>query len=237
MKAVLFGSASALALALGARVMLRRGPPAEPSEPQLSEQDTRAVTRQFLLYFIVPLWLGAGIADWTRHRATHIETTSGACETLIHIIMLVEMGVPVLGGLFLEITAPVLALMIASFFVHEWTALWDVSYAVTRREVTPVEQHIHSFLEMLPLMAAGFISVLHWPKLRALVGLAEDPDPSFRLKQEPLPVRYVATTLGAVALFELLPYLEELWRDWRANPGRLIPPQGQPHQRTLAPIR
>ncbi len=36
---------------------------------------------------------------------------------------------------------------------------------------------IHSFLEMLPLMAAGFISVLRWPALRALVGLARDPDP------------------------------------------------------------
>jgi hypothetical protein len=236
MKALLFGSASLVALALGARAMLSPGPTAEAAAPHLSEAETRAVTRQFLLYFIIPLWLGAGIADWTRHRATHIETTSGAKETLIHLLMLVEMGVPVLAGLFLEITSPVLALMIASFFVHEWTALWDVSYAVTRREVTPVEQHIHSFLEMLPLMAAGFISVLHWPKLRALVGLARETAPGFRLKQDPLPVRYVAATLGAVVLFELLPYLEELWRCWRANPGYLIPPKGQPHQVTLAPI-
>lgn len=116
------------------------------------------------------------------------------------------------------------------------TALWDVSYAVTRREVTPTEQHIHGFLEMLPLMAVGFISVLHWTKLRALVGLAKEPDPTIRLKEEPLPTRYMATTLGAIALLEVLPYLEELWRDWRANSGRLVPPKGQPYQVALTPV-
>ena len=236
MKALLFGSASVLALTLGVRALLRRPTPAAVGT-RLSEPETRAVTRRFLLYFIVPLWLGAGIADWTRHRATHIETTTGVKETLIHLLMLVEMGTPVVAGLFLEINSPVLALIIASFFVHEWTALWDVSYAVTRREVTPVEQHIHSFLEMLPLMAAAFISVLHWPALRALVGRAPDPDPTIRLKDEPLPTRYVAATLGTVAVFEVLPYLEELWRDWRANPGRLIPPDGQPHQVAFGPLR
>ncbi|HEY3909904.1 MAG TPA: hypothetical protein VGM07_08445 [Stellaceae bacterium] len=236
MKALLFGSASIIALALGARAMLRRPAPALPGRARLSERETRAVTRRLLLHFIIPLWLGAGIADWTCHRTSHIETTTGAKETLIHLLMLVEMGTPVLAGLFLEINAPVLALMIASFFVHEWTALWDVSYAVTRREVTPIEQHIHSFLEMLPLMAAAFISVLHWPALRALLGLAQDPDPSIRLKHEPLPTAYVAADLSAIAVFEMLPYLEELWRDWRANPGRLIPPKGEPHQVAPTPM-
>ncbi len=236
MKALLFGSASILALALGARALQHRPMPAAAVKTRLSDEETRAVTHRFLLYFIVPLWLGAGVADWTRHRATHIETTTGVKETLIHLLMLMEMGTPVLAGLFLEINSPVLALIIASFFVHEWTALWDVSYAVTRREVTPVEQHIHSFLEMLPLMAAGFISVLHWPALRALVGRVPDPDPTIRLKDEPLPTRYVAATLGAVAVFEVLPYLEELWRDWRANPGHLVPPRGQPPQVALRPI-
>jgi hypothetical protein len=136
-------------------------------------------------------------------------------------------GVPVLAGLFLEINAPVLALMIGAFFVHEATALWDVSYAVTRRKVTPIEQHIHSFLEMLPLMAVSFISVLHWQKLLELFGMTNERDMTIRLKRGPLPKTYIATTLTAVVVFELLPYLEELWRDWRAYPGRLVPPVNQ----------
>jgi hypothetical protein len=40
----------------------------------------------------------------------------------------------------------------------------------------------------------------------------------------------------AITLFEVLPYLEELWRDWRANPGRLVPPKGQTNQVALAPV-
>lgn len=191
----------------------------------MPERDVRTVTRNYLLYFILPLWIAAGFADWTRHRATHIERTSGAKESLMHLMMLLEAGVPLLAGLFLEITAPVLGLMIGAFFLHEATALWDVTYAVERREVTPVEQHIHSFLEMLPLMAIGFVSVLHWPKLRALAGRGGAPEPWIQRKREPLPAAYVGGTLGAVALFEFLPYLEELRRDWRAHPGDLVPPR------------
>jgi len=55
-----------------------------------------------------------------------------------------EAAIPVLAGLFLEITSPVIALMIGSFLLHDMTAQWDVSYAVTLREVTPIEQHVHS---------------------------------------------------------------------------------------------
>ena len=76
----------------------------------------------------------------------------------MHLLMLAEVSIPVLAGFYLEITAPVAALMILAFVLHDATALWDVGYAVTRREVTPIEQHLHSFLEMVPLMAISFIS-------------------------------------------------------------------------------
>ena len=54
--------------------------------------------------------------------------------------------------MFLEVTSPILALLIASFILHELTSFWDVSYADKRREVTPIEHHIHSFLDIIPLM-------------------------------------------------------------------------------------
>lgn len=34
-----------------------------------------------LLWFVLPVWLIAGFADWLCHRATHIETTAGIKET------------------------------------------------------------------------------------------------------------------------------------------------------------
>src|SRR3954469_14793688 len=109
-----------------------------PERPAVGEDaaNVAEVTRNFLMGFVLPLWLAAGVADWTCHRATNIETTTGPKESLMHLLMLTEAAIPVLAGLFLEVTSPVLALMIASFLLHDMTALWDVSYAVTLREVT-----------------------------------------------------------------------------------------------------
>src|ERR1700753_2293534 len=102
--------------------------------------------------------------------------------------------------------------MIAAFFLHEATAMWDVSYAVTVREVTPIEQHVHSFLEIVPLMAVAFVSLLHWPQLEALIGRRTEPARPFRWKQQPLSNRYTLTALGAMLAFELMPYVEEALR-------------------------
>src|SRR5690606_13991503 len=238
-KRALFTTVSALALGYGtARLLLRSprrrhaapegdGPRSAVLPPRSSASGaptTEEITRSFLLYFIVPLWLVAGVADWICHRAAHIETTTGAKESLIHLLMMIEVGVPVLAALFLEITEPVLALMIVSFFLHEATALWDVSYAITRREVTPIEQHVHSFLEMVPLMALSFIVVLHWRRFRALLGLGDEAlDWSLRLKEDALPAHYVIAVLEAMGAFEAVPYLEEFWRGLRASGGRLVP--------------
>ena len=93
-----------------------------------------------------------------------------------------------------------------------------MSYASRTRAVTPIEQHVHSFLEMLPLMALLMIVVLHWPQLLALFGVGSDPARfTLSLKQPPLPWIYVTAVLALVLLFDLLPYLEELARGLRAR--------------------
>jgi hypothetical protein len=78
---------------------------------------------------------------------------------------------------------------------------------------SPLEQHVHSFLEMIPLMAGSFVAVRHWPQLLALFGLGTAPARfSIVWKSQPLPLVYIVTVLVAALLFELLPYLEELCR-------------------------
>lgn len=264
MRTFLFTTASAFALSLGAAVLLRRREARSRAGASLNrvagaagdylsrysldteegarrwkdartgQVDTTQVTRDFLMYFILPLWIASGVADTVCHRMTGIEHTTGAYESMIHLLMLAEMGVPTVAALMLEITSPVLALMVASFVLHEVTALWDVSYANRHRNVTPVEQHVHSFLEMMPLMALSFVAVLHWPEVLAMVGQGDRPaDWSIRLKDDPLPGGYVVATLAAVALFNGLPYLDELWQDIRAN-GLRSRPQPQP-RRLLEP--
>ncbi len=187
-----------------------------------------------LLYFIMPLWLAAGVADWLCHRASRIERTTGAKETLMHLLMFAELGLPLAAAIFLQVNAAIFALMIAAFFVHEATVLWDLRYAVTAREVTPLEQQVHSFMEMIPLMAILLLAVRHWDQFLALFGIGDAaPDWSLRLKPDPLPAGYVAILFCALVLFELLPYLEELYRGLQANGGELVPPPAREASRAI----
>jgi hypothetical protein len=171
-----------------------------------------------LLYFILPLWLAAGFSDYLCHRASNIEITSGYKESLLHLLMFAEIAVPLLAAIFFEINALVIALMIAGFIAHQLTALWDVSFANDKRYVSPIEQQIHSLLEVLPLAGMLIVIILNWPQFLSLWGLgAETPRFRLALKPDPLPWTYVASFMSAVLVFEVLPYLEELVRGWRSR--------------------
>jgi len=185
------------------------------------ELRTRAmdqIANGLLLYFILPLWLLAGLADWACHRASNIAHTAGPAESALHLLMFAEIAVPLLACLLLEINALVFAVMLVAFVLHEATALWDVSYAQKRRYISPFEQHVHSFLELLPLTAGVLVALLHWESFLSLFGLAATPaDWTPRPKEPPLPVGYIVALLVAAALLDAGPYLEELWRGLRAR--------------------
>lgn len=51
-----------------------------------------------------------------------------------------------------------------------------MSLATDEREVRPVEQHIHSFLEVLPLAAMAFTGCLHSDQVRATLRGGVEPD-------------------------------------------------------------
>ncbi|MFL6797550.1 MAG: diguanylate cyclase [Xanthobacteraceae bacterium] len=197
-------------------------------------------TQAVLLYFVLPLWLIAGIADWLCHQATDIEHTSGAKESLLHLLLFAEVALPLLMCLFLEINALTFALIILAFLAHEATSLWDLSYSASRRYISPIEQHVHSFLEVVPLMAGAFVAVLHWPQFIALFGFGnETASYALKWKETPLPVIYILPLLAAALMLELLPYLVELWRGLRANDWRLVPPSqaGKDPRTDAAPVR
>ena len=176
------------------------------------------ILKAMLMYFILPLWLIGGVADWLCHRASNIATTSGPKESVLHLMQLFEMGVPILALMFLEVNAGLIALMIACFVLHEATAWWDVAYAHGTRDITPVEQHVHSFLEMLPLMGLLIVVVLHWQQFLALFGLSSEAARfEIALKADPLPALYVIVALTCVVLFEIVPFCEELVRGLRAQ--------------------
>ncbi|MCG5262677.1 diguanylate cyclase [Cupriavidus gilardii] len=175
-----------------------------------------------LMFALVPLWLVAGLGDWACHRRERIERNAGTYESALHLLMLAEVGVPVLLALFFEVNALVLAIMIVAVLVHAATAWWDVHYTYGRRIIGPTEQHMHGLLEVLPLTALALVAVAHWPQALALFGVGDQAaDFSLTPKQPPLPGWYLAVVLVATALCGVLPFVEEFFRcrRWRRQHG------------------
>jgi hypothetical protein len=115
-----------------------------------------------LLCLTLLLWLLAGFADWLCHRRTSIERTSGPRESALHLLLYLLIAVPLAAALFLEIGASMLAFMTAGVLAHMAVSLWDTSFALPRRHISPLEQQVHSYLEMLPAFALALVIVLHW---------------------------------------------------------------------------
>jgi hypothetical protein len=179
-------------------------------------------TLRYLMYGLLPAWTIPAAADWFLHRRTRIQENAGPRESLIHLLMMAEVGLPAVLVLLCEVDPPLLAALLVGVLAHEATALWDVRTAEDGgREVTVTEQHVHSFLESLPYMAASALGCLHPDKVRGLGrALAAPRATSWRLtpRRPGFPARYLAgVAAGAGALGVL--YAEELWRCLRAGQG------------------
>jgi hypothetical protein len=184
--------------------------------------DVETATLRYLLFVLLPAWFVPGVADWWRHRRTDIEHTAGLRESLIHSLMMAEVGVPITLALLCEINPLLLAVMVGGIGVHEATALWDVRTAEEAgREVTPLEQHLHSFLESLPFMGASAVACLHWREVQRLLRGEHRPG-DWRLvwKKNQLPRRYLVGVAAGIVGLIAVPYAEELIRCARAARAR-----------------
>ncbi|GAC1303744.1 MAG: hypothetical protein NVS2B3_02210 [Vulcanimicrobiaceae bacterium] len=182
-----------------------------------SSDEERAI-RRYLLYFMLPFWMLPGLADWYLHKRTDIEGTSGTHESLTHQLMMGAIGGPILCGLFFEVNALVLAIMMGGYAVHEAISYWDVSYASGRRDVPAIEQQVHSFLEMLPFVGASLAICSKPRQFAAIFGRGSEAARwRFEAKRPALSRRYIATILGLVTAFVALPYAEEFARCYRVD--------------------
>jgi hypothetical protein len=173
------------------------------------------LTRELLLFGALPIWVGAGLVDWWCHRRTRIEETAGLPESLSHVAMVAEAGVPASLALFLEVDPPLLALTYAATALHTATAYWDLAYAARRREVPPTEQHAHAFLEVLPIAVAAFLTVLH-PRAASALVRGDLRRWRLRARHHPLHPRIRLGLLGAIAALQGFPHTEEVLRCARA---------------------
>lgn len=162
-------------------------------------------------FVILPLWIAAGLADYFCHRNTRIAETSGWRESLLHLVQLFLVGLPATMALFFHPNAGFFLPALLCILLHHITAYIDIRYANATRNVPPVEQMVHSLLEILPVAAVILLAVIGWPQLLALFHLGGE-SPRFGLEPRLHNGAYVATILAAVFLFNLLPYGEELLR-------------------------
>lgn len=183
--------------------------------------------RFILLYLVMPAWLFAGVADWACHRRTGLEHTTGLKESLLHLLMIAEVGLGVLAVLFLEINSAVLLLLAALLAAHALTSHWDLHYASGKRFVGPFEQTVHAYLEALPLVAFALLAASYWPQFTAIFGASGSaPDWRWAWKADPLSAAVIASLLAASVVFGFAPYAEEFYRSLKAR--KAAPPPHMP---------
>ncbi len=168
-------------------------------------------TRSFFLFVALPAWLGPGLLDWWCHRRTHIEEPrkGGSKESLIHTAMFAQAGLPLLLAAGFEMNPLLVTLMTGAAVFHEGTAALDVHIALeSDREVSQFEQHVHSFLEVMPFWIVPLMVLLHEPTTKRW---------SLTRRSSALSRRDLALVASAVTLLGALPYAEELLRCLRRS--------------------
>ncbi|SCK34501.1 hypothetical protein H181DRAFT_02856 [Streptomyces sp. WMMB 714] len=180
-------------------------------------------TVRYLMYGLLPSWFLPGLADWWLHKRSRIEDSPATRESLIHSLMMAEVGAPIGLTLLCKVNPLLLTVQLGAAAAHEATAVWDVRTAHhSDREIKPVEQHVHSFLESLPFSALASLMCLHPEQVRSLLRGGRGDRNAWRLvlRKPPLPRKYLAGITLAFGVCVALPYAEELLRCVRADRRR-----------------
>lgn len=159
---------------------------------------------------VLPLWLLSGLADYICHARTDIAHTSGVHESLLHLLQTIEIGIPVLAFLFFSVDALVLVLMFAGVVAHTASSWSDLRYAYGLRRITPLEQYVHSFLNVLPWVALALVVVLHWPVVAAVANPALESDWTLHPRRPGFDGDILVAVLSASVVFTVMPGLLEL---------------------------
>jgi hypothetical protein len=115
-------------------------------------------------YCLYVAWLVAGFGDFLCHRRTNLPRTSGVAESALHLLQLMLLGAGLLIGMAFAVTPLIAVVLLALVLAHAAAGYLDTRTAFLRRRVIlPIEQHLHSVLDMAPIVALASLSIATWP--------------------------------------------------------------------------
>jgi hypothetical protein len=186
------------------------------ADPLTPMDATAQLLERLLLSAFLPVWMLAGLADWACHRAQRIEQSAGMKESLLHLLMIGELGGGVLAALWCEPTAALFLFLLLVCLAHELTLWWDLVYASAHRQIPLMEQWVHGVQMALPWVALMTLAIAHRDQVLAVFGAAEHAaDWTWRRREPAVPLHISAVVLAAAAVIVVTPFVQELLRGWR----------------------
>ncbi len=156
-----------------------------------------------VMMVVYALWLLAGTTDFHLHRRTDLPHTSGLRESTLHGVQLVVIGGSVLAWLALAPTLGLVVFLMGAVLVHAAAGYWDTVSADGRRRISPIEQHVHSVLDVAPWVFLAWI--------------AFQVQPGWRLVWQPAPGWIWAALVIPAAIVVVLPWAYEFLRCLRVR--------------------
>lgn len=164
-----------------------------------------------IAYFAYLIWLSAGLADFACHWRSDLPHTSGVAESAAHLVQLLLLAIAIVLGLAFRMNSLCALLVGVLVALHAVVGYVDTWFAFHRgRTVSPVEQHIHSILDMAPPIALAWWIVTTWPA--AIAG-----DWALGLRQPGLGWEAWGLVLAPAAMLCTLPALWEFRAAWKAR--------------------
>ena len=180
--------------------------------------ETKELLKNLILFGLLPLWGISGLIDWGCHRATKIEYTSGLRESLVHSLMGIQLGIPIILALYFYVNVTVLLICIAAWLMHEVVAHYDVHYSAPKRHISIWEVHVHNYMATIPLFLMMLIIVINWDMFMNLITLNWAGNMQLRRIENPHGGEsYAAIYFAFMFATCVLPYIEENIRCLRVH--------------------
>lgn len=171
---------------------------------------TSELLTKLILYGLLPIWGITGFIDWICHKRTGIERTSGLKESLMHSLMGVQLGVPIVLCLLFRVNALILLLCVLAWLAHEVVAHSDVHFATPRRRISIWEVHVHNYMATIPLYLLMLVIIINWSTVIKLLSGEFAGEFSLQRLEEPHgSPAYLRHYLLFMTMLCVLPYVEE----------------------------